>query len=104
MESGYSIVKSPPGQEREGGAEGRRGEGLAISGPKSRTVPRRDGSLFGSCRAALSRARAVLEAKSSAELACVELRDALYALGELTGDVMTEDVMDVVFERFCVGK
>jgi len=59
---------------------------------------------LGSCRAALIRARAALAAGSSGELACVELRDALYALGELTGDVMTEDVMDVVFEKFCVGK
>ncbi|OQB48716.1 MAG: tRNA modification GTPase MnmE [Firmicutes bacterium ADurb.Bin153] len=104
---GYSIVEvsARTGEGMEALKRAIAEKALAISefevedGSSSRWI-----ACFGSCRAALSRARAVLEAKSSAELACVELRDALYALGELTGDVMTEDVMDVVFERFCVGK
>jgi tRNA modification GTPase len=32
------------------------------------------------------------------------LRDAVNALGELTGEVSTTDILDVMFSRFCVGK
>ncbi|MCO5167262.1 MAG: 50S ribosome-binding GTPase [Planctomycetes bacterium] len=39
-----------------------------------------------------------------AELAAVELEAALEALGELTGAVTTDDVLDRVFGQFCVGK
>ena len=34
----------------------------------------------------------------------IDMRDALYALGEVTGDEVTEAVLDVVFSKFCIGK
>lgn len=33
-----------------------------------------------------------------------DLKDALFALGEITGDTVTEDVVNRVFEKFCLGK
>ncbi|MBN2628683.1 MAG: tRNA uridine-5-carboxymethylaminomethyl(34) synthesis GTPase MnmE, partial [Spirochaetales bacterium] len=33
-----------------------------------------------------------------------DLRNALNALGEITGEVGTEDVLETMFSRFCVGK
>ncbi len=39
-----------------------------------------------------------------AELAAVDLGDALEALGQLTGAVTTDDVLDRVFGQFCIGK
>lgn len=39
-----------------------------------------------------------------AELAAVELRAALDALAELTGEVVAEDVLAAIFSRFCIGK
>ena len=39
-----------------------------------------------------------------AELAAVELRAALAGLKELTGEVVTEDVLAAIFGRFCIGK
>jgi tRNA modification GTPase len=33
-----------------------------------------------------------------------DLRNALNALGEITGEVGTEDILDTMFSRFCVGK
>lgn len=39
-----------------------------------------------------------------AELAALDLREALDALGALTGEVGTEDVLDRLFASFCVGK
>lgn len=38
------------------------------------------------------------------ELAAVGVRAALQALGEITGETATEELLDRIFERFCVGK
>ncbi len=38
------------------------------------------------------------------DLAAVDLRDALAALGEITGDEVEERILDQVFSNFCVGK
>jgi tRNA modification GTPase len=38
------------------------------------------------------------------DMTAAELRDALRALGEITGEVTTADILDTIFSRFCVGK
>ena len=38
------------------------------------------------------------------ELLAVDLRDALDALGEVTGETTPDDVLDLVFGQFCIGK
>ncbi len=40
----------------------------------------------------------------SPDLLAEDLRDALDALGELTGEVTREDILDTLFSEFCVGK
>ena len=61
--------------------------------------------------AAAARAADALEAAADAlaagiplDLAAIDLRAALRALGEITGEEATEDVLDAVFSAFCVGK
>ncbi|MBS3821980.1 MAG: 50S ribosome-binding GTPase, partial [Phycisphaerae bacterium] len=39
-----------------------------------------------------------------AELAAVDLRDALARLGAVSGEVVTDDILGRIFARFCVGK
>ncbi len=39
-----------------------------------------------------------------ADIACTELESAMASLGELDGRQVTEDVVDRIFHRFCVGK
>ena len=34
----------------------------------------------------------------------IDLRTAIYALGEVTGEEMTESMLDEIFSRFCIGK
>ena len=38
------------------------------------------------------------------ELLAVDLRDALDAVGSVTGQASTDDVLDVIFSSFCIGK
>jgi len=38
------------------------------------------------------------------DLVAVDLRAALDHLGEITGHVSTEDILDQVFRDFCIGK
>ncbi|KAF0218395.1 MAG: tRNA modification [Geobacteraceae bacterium] len=38
------------------------------------------------------------------ELLAVDLRDALHAVGEVTGETTPDDVLDLIFSRFCIGK
>jgi len=52
----------------------------------------------------LARAREALRADLGDELVAAEIRLALDELGRVTGAVYTEDLLDRVFSRFCVGK
>ena len=38
------------------------------------------------------------------ELSCEELRRAALAIGKITGKIQVDDVLDVIFSQFCIGK
>lgn len=38
------------------------------------------------------------------ETLAVDLRDALAAVGEVTGETTPDDILDLIFSRFCIGK
>ncbi len=40
----------------------------------------------------------------SGDLLSADIRQALYALGEITGEVTNEDKLDYIFSKFCIGK
>lgn len=56
------------------------------------------------CRASLERAASALSSGFPRELIATDLRAAIDALGEITGETTTEDILDVIFSSFCVGK
>lgn len=53
---------------------------------------------------ALSRALAAVPNRLGEELIAAEVRAGLDHLGQVTGEVYTDDVLDRVFSRFCIGK
>ncbi|GBD37087.1 tRNA modification GTPase MnmE [bacterium HR36] len=53
---------------------------------------------------ALERAEWLLERQESPELLAIEVRTALDELGAVLGEVYTEDLLDRIFSRFCIGK
>jgi tRNA modification GTPase len=53
---------------------------------------------------ALDEVAAGLAASMPVDAISVDLQEALHALGEITGEVTSEDVLDAVFSGFCVGK
>ena len=54
--------------------------------------------------ATLAAARSALNAGLSGELLSEEIRAVLDVLGEITGNVTSEDILQNIFSRFCIGK
>jgi tRNA modification GTPase len=52
----------------------------------------------------LKLAQSALESGKSGEFVSLDLRAALNSLSEITGEITTDDIMNSVFARFCIGK
>jgi tRNA modification GTPase len=60
-----------------------------------------------SLKRALASTRGIMEGLSAVlppDLLAIELQTALDHLGDIIGETTTEDVLDTIFERFCIGK
>jgi tRNA modification GTPase len=55
-------------------------------------------------RGALQRALAIAGDEADQELLAIEIREALEELGKIAGAVYTDDLLDRIFSRFCIGK
>jgi tRNA modification GTPase len=56
------------------------------------------------CLDHLRRAHNIVLFEDPAELLALELREALEQLGQMVGAVYTDDLLDRIFSRFCIGK
>lgn len=56
------------------------------------------------CKDHLNRFLKLLENDESPEFLAIDLRVSLDSLGEITGEVTTEDLLGKIFSKFCVGK
>jgi tRNA modification GTPase len=56
------------------------------------------------CRDSLGHALTAAESNRGDEILALELREALEHLGRVLGTVYTNDILDRIFSRFCIGK
>jgi tRNA modification GTPase len=52
----------------------------------------------------LAAAQQTLSQRDPLDFVAIDLRDALEALGEITGETATADLLDQIFAQFCIGK
>jgi len=53
---------------------------------------------------ALNEVQKGLDQKISSDLIAIDIRQALYHLGEITGEITTDDLLGNIFANFCIGK
>ncbi len=56
------------------------------------------------CIESLNAAKMALDINLPLDIVSMDIQEALEALGELTGEVTTDDILDKIFGTFCVGK
>ncbi|MFH1347663.1 MAG: tRNA uridine-5-carboxymethylaminomethyl(34) synthesis GTPase MnmE [Candidatus Margulisiibacteriota bacterium] len=54
--------------------------------------------------AGLERAVASCNGRMTVDFITIDIKDALLALGEISGELVSEEVINAIFEQFCVGK
>lgn len=61
-------------------------------------------AVAGEALSKLQQAMEILQADQPLDLAAVDMHEALYLLGRITGESVDEKLLDDIFSRFCVGK
>lgn len=56
------------------------------------------------CRNSLEQLRAALDSGLALEFLVFEIREALYHLGQISGETTSDVVLEGIFSRFCIGK
>jgi tRNA modification GTPase len=87
-------------KSRAGAAEGGAAEDMPGAGPG--TLRQKD--LINGAAAALEEALALAGKGEPLDLIAPLVREAAEALGEITGEISTADILEAMFSRFCVGK
>ncbi len=75
-----------------------------LAGPPPLVTRERHRAALADCHAALARMSHVEHHEARADLLAEDLRLALRALGRITGQVDVEDLLEVIFRDFCIGK
>ncbi|QQO09251.1 tRNA uridine-5-carboxymethylaminomethyl(34) synthesis GTPase MnmE [Breznakiella homolactica] len=72
--------------------------------PAAGIATERQKTLVDSAAASVAEALELARGEAPLDIIAPMLREAVNALGEITGDVSTADILETMFSRFCVGK
>jgi tRNA modification GTPase len=67
-------------------------------------IDRRQAAALIRSQTALQQVLQTIEDRLPLDFWTIDLREAIRALGEVTGEEVTESVLDLIFSRFCIGK
>ncbi len=67
-------------------------------------INQRQAAVLVKAKASLEQVQVTIEQDFPLDFWTIDLRDAIYALGQITGEEVTESVLDRIFSRFCIGK
>ncbi|HLH53989.1 MAG TPA: tRNA uridine-5-carboxymethylaminomethyl(34) synthesis GTPase MnmE [Verrucomicrobiae bacterium] len=78
--------------------------GEIAAGPVEAMINSRHQAALVRAREAAQRSGDALRGNETLELAAMDLRIAVNAIGEIVGKTTTEDLLDSIFSQFCIGK
>ncbi|MBF2065240.1 MAG: tRNA uridine-5-carboxymethylaminomethyl(34) synthesis GTPase MnmE [Calothrix sp. C42_A2020_038] len=67
-------------------------------------INQRQGAALTQAKSCLEQVLLTIEQDLPLDFWSIDLRGAIYALGEITGEEVTESVLDKIFSKFCIGK
>jgi tRNA modification GTPase len=56
------------------------------------------------CKEALEQALTASKSEELQDMIYIDLKSALLSLDEITGEVITDDILNNIFDHFCIGK
>ena len=77
---------------------------IADSGTATLVSNARHFNALSAASRALSLARSGILSRTPSDLVSQDLREALYHLGTITGEITTDEVLGNIFRKFCIGK
>ena len=79
-------------------------QGDIIAANSEVAVNQRQASALTKAKVALQQVQETVASQLPLDFWTIDLRGAIQALGEITGEEVTESVLDRIFSRFCIGK
>ena len=77
---------------------------LAGSGTSTLITNARHFNALRSATRALTLARGGVASRTPADLVSQDIREALYHIGTITGEISNDEILGTIFSRFCIGK
>ncbi|MDB9496500.1 tRNA uridine-5-carboxymethylaminomethyl(34) synthesis GTPase MnmE [Spirulina major CS-329] len=79
-------------------------QGRAIAADLDIAINQRQAAALTRAQSAIAQVAETITAQLPLDFWTIDLRTAIQALGEITGEEVTESVLDQIFSRFCIGK